>query len=419
MKKIKNIFNEEAYHYVSESGLNTYLIHRPGFKQSSAVYATPFGALNLKQKYQGLEVEHKSGLAHFLEHKLFEDDSIDVLSLFAQMGASGNAFTSYDHTMYYFNHNGPIKEPLETLLSFVSKFDISEASVEKEKGIIVEELKMYEQMPDMNLLMETYRNVYHTYPYIYDIAGTENSVNETTLADLKQAYQLNYADHRMVLVVVSGEPLENLKTIIDTATQSHDKSVLEVEDVFEEELMSVRHEHREIKGDITTPKMSYAFKFPYQGENRLKDEFLLKIILEMTFSELNPEYQDLLDSGVFTNAFGFDIDLKDAFGVIYFFNESDFFDRFIEAIDRMMASLPLDSVLFSQLKKRYYGEMIFSLSSISRIGITFARAHFDGLNYYEYLEMVQALTFDDLSSVQQYLSEFSKSSLLMNPTEVA
>src|SRR5699024_3517612 len=103
MKKIKNIFNETAYHYVSESGLNTYLIHRPEFKQSSAVYGTPFGALNLSQTINGeTQVEHKSGLAHFLEHKLFEDDAVDVLSLFAQIGASGNAFTSYDQTMYYF-----------------------------------------------------------------------------------------------------------------------------------------------------------------------------------------------------------------------------------------------------------------------------------------------------------------------------
>lgn len=416
MKKIKNIFNETAYHYVSESGLNTYLIHRPGFKQSSAVYGTPFGALNLSQTINGeTQVEHKSGLAHFLEHKLFEDDAVDVLSLFAQIGASGNAFTSYDQTMYYFNHNGPIAEPLKLLINFVSQFDISTVSVEKEKGIIVEEIKMYEQMPDMNLLMETYRNVFHNYPFIYDIAGTEESVNATTLEDLEEAYRLNYADHRMVLVIVSGESLEDIKDIVDEACKDHSKEDLNVQDVYPEEPTVVKHAHREIKGDITTPKMSYAFKFKYGQGNRLRDEFLLKIILEMNFSELNPEYQTLLDSGIFTNAFGFDVDLRDDLGVIYFFNESNEFEKFIVAIDTMMAQLNLDELLFTQLKKRYYGEMIFSLSNISRIGISFARAHFDGINYYDYLEMVNELTYEDLDSVRSYFSDVSKTSLLMTP----
>lgn len=415
MKKINNIFNETAYHYITESGLNTYLIHRPGFKQSSAVYATPFGALNLKQEVDGVLVEHKSGLAHFLEHKLFEDEAVDVLSLFSAMGANGNAFTSYDQTMYYFNHNGPIEKPLRLLLDFVSRFDISEQSVEKEKGIIVEELIMYEQMPDMIMMMETYRNVFQTYPFIYDIAGTQESVNATNLADLKQAYRLNYSDHRMVLVIVSGEPLESIKEIVDESCKSHSKEIVHVKDVFEDEPFEVAHCHREIKGNVTTPKMSYAFKFNYTGTDRLRDDFLLKIILEMNFSEINKEYQSLLDEGVFTNAFGYDVDLREDIGVIYFFNESEKFEEFTEAVYRIMNDLILDEDLFDQLKKRYYGEMIFSLENISRLGITFARAHFDGINYYDYLEMVNGLEFKDLNFVLLFFESMSNTSLTMYP----
>lgn len=415
MKKLNNIFNETAYHFVTESGLNTYLIHRPGFKQSSAVYGTPFGALNLVQNIDGERVEHKSGLAHFLEHKLFEDDAVDVLSLFAEMGASGNAFTSYDQTMYYFNHNGPIQEPLRLLLNFVSTFDISEASVEKEKGIIVEELVMYEEMPDMNLLMETYRNVFHTYPFIYDIAGTKDSVNATQLKDLNEAYRLNYSDQRMVLVIVSGQDLDEIKELVVDACKDHPLSDLKVEDVFEVEPLEVKHTHREIKGEISVNKMSYSFKFPYNGKDKLRDAFLLKVILEMNFSELSEEYQELLDKGIVSNAFGFDLDIRDDFGVIYFFNESEKFDDFIKAIDRIMENLIKDEALFEQLKKRYYGEMIFSLSNIGRIGITFARAHFDQVNYYDYLAMINKLEYSDLLSVESIFTTMSKTSLLMTP----
>ena len=204
MKVMTNQFNEDIQTFTTQSGLEVIILHRPGFKQSTALYGTPFGSLNLEQKLNGEHIEHKKGLAHFLEHKLFEvEDGTDVLSTFANMGASANAFTSYDETMYYFNHNGPIQEPLELLLDFVSEFKISQESVDKEKGIITEELIMYEQMPDMMLLTETFRNVFHDYPIIHDIAGTRESVAATTLEDLELAYKMNYSDERMVLVVVS------------------------------------------------------------------------------------------------------------------------------------------------------------------------------------------------------------------------
>lgn len=95
--------------------------------------------------------------------------------------------------MYYFGHNGDLEAPLRLLIQFVSKFSVSEESVEKEKGIIIEEIKMYEQMPDMRLLNETYVNLFHHYPFIYDIAGTEQSVTETTRADLLRAFEMNYS----------------------------------------------------------------------------------------------------------------------------------------------------------------------------------------------------------------------------------
>ena len=131
MKELINSFDENIYHFVTDSGLNTYYLHRPGFKKSTAVMAVPFGSLHLSQKYDGQLVRHPEGSAHFLEHKLFEDEKEDILSTFSKMGASANAFTSHDETMYYFTHNSDLMEPLNVLLDFTRRFDIQEASVEK------------------------------------------------------------------------------------------------------------------------------------------------------------------------------------------------------------------------------------------------------------------------------------------------
>lgn len=414
MKAINNDFKESLYSYKTASGLDVILIHRPGFKQSTAIYATPFGSLNLEQKLNGEHIVHKQGLAHFLEHKLFEvEDGTDVLSTFANMGASANAFTSYNETMYYFTHNGAIQEPLELLLDFVSSFKISEASVEKEKGIITEELIMYEQMPDMILLTETFRNVFHDYPLIYDIAGTRESVADTTLADLELAYEMNYNDGRMVLVVVSPEDPEILKSIIDAKTKNHPKSFNHVEDTFKTEAHEVVHEHRTLKAQVTQDKMSLAYKFPYEGNDRLMDEFKIRMILDMNFTDMDPQFQSYLDDKILSQTFQYDIDIQEDIAVIYFFNDGEDFDAFKTLINDKMQSLSIDEALFDQLSRRLYGEMIFSLSNISRIGITVARFHLDDANYYDFMKNIKALQYEDLFKIAQTLNNFSISSLLL------
>lgn len=414
MKAINNDFKESLYSYKTASGLDVILIHRPGFKQSTAIYATPFGSLNLEQKLNGEHIVHKQGLAHFLEHKLFEvEDGTDVLSTFANMGASANAFTSYNETMYYFTHNGAIQEPLELLLDFVSSFKISEASVEKEKGIITEELIMYEQMPDMILLTETFRNVFHDYPLIYDIAGTRESVADTTLADLELAYEMNYNDGRMVLVVVSPEDPEILKSIIDAKTKNHPKSFNHVEDTFKTEAHEVVHEHRTLKAQVTQDKMSLAYKFPYEGNDRLMDEFKIRMILDMNFTDMDPQFQSYLDDKILSQTFQYDIDIQEDIAVIYFFNDGEDFDAFKTLINDKMQSLSIDEALFDQLSRRLYGKMIFSLSNISRIGITVARFHLDDANYYDFMKNIKALQYEDLFKIAQTLNNFSISSLLL------
>lgn len=413
MIKVKNDFNEEVYTFTTPSGLAVTIVHRPGFKRSSAVYGTPFGALNLKQSLDGVLINHKSGVAHFLEHKLFEDESKDILSQFAELGASGNAFTSYEQTMYYFGHNGDLEAPLRLLIQFVSKFSVTKESVEKEKGIIIEEIKMYEQMPDMRLLNETYINLFHHYPFIYDIAGTEASVTETTLADLRRAYEMNYADHRMSLTIVTPKDPNEVERIVLEETLNHRKQVETVKDIFDEEPMHVAIKEREILGDVEEPKMTYSFKFPYTNNDKLKDEFLIRMLLEMNFSEMLPEYQDWLDSGIVSDSYGYDIDIRESFGVVYFVNEGSKDEAFKTLINSKMRHLQYDESSFNQLTKRYYGEMIMSLSKTDELAITLGRAHFDGVSYFEYLEMIRDLPFEALEKVAAMIENSDDSFLIM------
>lgn len=409
MKHIKNEFNEKVYNYTSASGLNVFIVQRPGFKRSVAAYGTPFGALDLVQEANGKRIHHKKGLAHFLEHKLFENDGEDILSQFTNLGASANAFTSYDQTVYYFSTNLDLYRPLELLLSFVREFDITQEKVDKEKGIIVEELKMYEKQPEMKLVMSTYENVYHHFPLRYDIGGTQESVLDTNLEDLNNAYYYNYHDSRMCLVVISGQDPLEIKDTIDRVSKSDDTPIPNVKTVFEHEPLSVKVADSIEAFPVSTPKMSLAYKFKYDGDKPLYDEFVLRLILMLNFNEFNEAYQSWIDQEIINDYFSFDVDLRDGFGVIYFFNEGNDSEAFKSMIENQMRQLSINEADFKQVLRRYYGQMIMELSQYDRFAINLMTTYFKGVNYYDYLSFIKDLKIDDCKALLPLLSQVSVS----------
>ena len=199
-------YDETYFEETLDNGLQVVIWHKPNFQNSQFLFATPYGALDFKQKDEnGNIVEFPSGIAHFLEHKMFESKQGDVMELFSQLGANVNAFTSYNETVYYFSTtNKDVEQELNLLLDFVQSLEITEASVEKEKGIIIQELNMYLQMPDSRLLFESFKSMYHKHPLNNDIGGSQETVSMTSLEDLMQCHALNYHPSRMVLIAVTA-----------------------------------------------------------------------------------------------------------------------------------------------------------------------------------------------------------------------
>lgn len=273
---------------------------------------------------------------------------------------------------------------------------------------------MYEQMPDMQLLNETFRNTFHTYPIIYDIAGTRESVAATTLDDLELAYRMNYNDERMVLVIVSPKDPVELRNIIDVKVSTHPKSLDHVQDYFQIEPHEVVHEHRQIKAKVTVDKMSRVYKFPYEGDDRILDEFKLKMILDMNFTEMDSEYQNYIDQKIIGPTFTYDVDIQNDIAAIYFLNDGEQFDKFVKYVDDKMSNLTIDADLFEQLSRKIYGDMIFSLSNTNRIAITIARYHLDNENYYDFMSSIRSLSYESLYTVAGMLKDFSKTSLLLS-----
>ena len=397
MKIIENKhLNEKVTQTQLPNGLRVYFIHKPGFVSSTAAYMVPFGSLDIRQQTETGEIlQSNAGIAHFLEHKLFESNNgTDIMEAFSALSANVNAFTSNSETAYYFSTGEEdITKPLELLLDFVQNLSISDSSVEKEKGIIIQELRMYMQMPEARLMYETYRSLFKTHPVRIDIGGSEKSVKAITKDELEDLYHANYHPSNCILVIVSGQDCEKIIDIV-TANQSQKEfpAVIRRKRHIDLEDEAIAKKHHSFAMDIQAKKITYSFKFqPVEGTamDRLIQEWTLRIYLELLFSSYNPLYQTWLDQNRINDYFGYEVDVTKEYGFAMFYGEKESEEDLVTLVNEGL-NTDFATVLpfFENLKKRYFGQAIRSLNNPDDMAISFGRCVFLDLDYFETLEAV-------------------------------
>lgn len=422
MKQIKNERYQETYNeVVLDNGLHVVLWNKPGYEKSLFMMMTPFGAMDLAQLQNGERIEHPSGIAHFLEHKMFAMGEKDVMNMFSEMGANVNAFTSYRETAYYAGTSNDPKEPLKLLLDFVQKLDIDQASVEKEKGIILSELHMYKEMSDQRLLMEAYTSLFHKHPMRFDIAGEDDDVSNTTVDQLYRCYEMNYHPSNMMLICVSGhDPKELLEVIEANQAQKQFAEWTPCETLRAEEPEAVCREDFSFTMDVSEPKLCVAYKMkgitdPYE---RLKSEWTIRFLLDASFTSLNPQYQQWLDQKIINDFCGCDIEFGEDYGILMFYSETSKPEEFIRLCEECMAQMKqgtLDENLLNQLKKRYFAQGVRSMNSFDDIAVSFCRSYFTGIDYFKTLDIVDELTEEDVRSVVHKLDDQHRAIVRLMP----
>ncbi len=398
MKKCVNKqFDETYFEETLENGLRVIIWKKEGYAGTSAAFATHFGALDSIQIDQDNQViRHPIGSAHFLEHKCFELKGQDVIEAFSELGVNVNAYTSYNETVYYFScASEEIQKPLNLLLDFVQDFDISEQSVEKEKGIIIQEYLMYQQLPDNRMINEILRAMYEHHPLKYDIVGDEKSISSITKDALMKAYQFNYHPSNMLLVVVSGKDENEIMELIkENQANKHFGTNHQVKRKPVEESEHVACEDKVIEMDVSCNKVGVAYKLPCKFnsiQERMKKEWSVRFVLESLFSSLNPEYQVWLDEKLINDTFSFDVDFSDDYAFILFFNEDIQKKRFIEFIESQFKSISISYEVTQQLKRRYFGQALRIFNSTEDIAISAVRNTFDGVSIFETLQILSQI----------------------------
>ena len=404
MKKIHNdFFDEDFYIEKLDNGLEVVIFNKKDFLTTACAFATSYGALNTDEVLDDKEYHFHPGVAHFLEHKLFESEDKNIFEEFSNMGCNVNAFTSYHETVYYFSTtNKEIKEPLNLLLDFVQKLDITDENVEKEKGIICQELAMYMQNPDSRLLQETYRSLYHDYPLKYDIGGDETSVNAISKDELDLCYKINYHPNNMVLLIVSPLDVNYLMDIVkENQSKKHFDKQKDVKTLLIDEDDSVVRKEFSFEMDINKPKHVYALKLKpnfKDSDDIVYKQWCLDLYLKAYFSSINKDYQEWLNKGLINDYFGYEVDFDKDYAYILFYNESEE-DNIKELIDNELKKDLITEEILTSIKRRYIGNSFDTLNDVESFDTGYVRDYVNGIDYFKSIEILTHISLDDLKAV--------------------
>lgn len=391
---------DSCIHVKHSSGLDIYICEMPGFSSVEALFGTKYGSINTMFKMRD-DKEYTvvpEGIAHFLEHKLFENEDCDVFELYAKTGANGNAFTSFDKTCYLFNCSKNYQESLRILLDFVQKPYFTQATVDKEQGIIGQEIKMTNDNPEWRVFFNMLRCMYHEHPVKIDIAGTVESIAKIDADLLYKCYYTFYNLNNMVLSIAGNISADEVLTICDECLKPCEDKGLET--VFPDEPESVvKPEIYEIQ-PVGTSIFHIGYKcHPCSGQERLRKSMTASVAISLISDASTEMYKKLLDDGVINSSFGGEVFAGDGYFSVIFSGESDspeiVRDSIKAEVGRMLSE-GINEKDFQRIKKSAYGMAVRELNNVEVVANLMISSHMDGAGPYDSIEVLSGMTSQDV-----------------------
>ncbi|MDW3863971.1 pitrilysin family protein [Staphylococcus saprophyticus] len=405
--------DERVFEAELNNGLKLFIIPKKGFQKTFVTYTTKFGSLDNKFKPHGSDtfVTVPDGVAHFLEHKLFEndDDSEDLFTAFAEDNAQVNAFTSFDRTSYLFSATDHVERNIKRLLTMVESPYFTKETVDKEKGIIAEEIKMYQEQPGYKLMFNTLKAMYDTHPIRVDIAGSVESIYEITKDDLYLCYETFYHPSNMVLFVVGDVDVANIYDVVATHENQRDKEAqpLIVRDPLIEKATVNESKVTETM-KLQSPRLMLGFKNnPLVDEpdaSFVKRDLEMTLFYEMLFGEETDFYQSLLNEDLIDETFGYQFVLEPTYSFSVITSATQYPDKLkallLTEIENNQGQLN-DEEAFSLLKKQFIGEFISGLNSPEYIANQYTKLYFEGVSLFDLLEIVESITLESVNETSK------------------
>lgn len=404
---------EKIYKTTLENGLKIFVCPKEGYAKKIGMYGTIYGSIDndFIDINTGKRTKVEDGIAHFLEHKLFEQEDENALDLFAKMGVSANAYTSFDHTVYFFETSSKFEECVEKLLEFVNTPYFTYENVEKEKGIIGQEIRMYDDEASAVVYYNVLRAMYKEYPLKVDIAGTIESVNKIDKEALYSCYNTFYNPANMFVIIIGDVDVDwTIDKIKNQVQKGQFRSGKSVERFVIEEPQEIASKEIQKRLDVYMPYICVGFKHGKKdGATNIKNTVITEIINDVCFSNLSDFYEQLYNENIVNEPLQITYESGKDFAHTVIFAVSKQYEVCESRIKEYIKKLRnegIDSALFDVAKRKMIGDIIYETEDIMGIHRKIIDSVIQGTDVYEETNIIDSITKQDVDKyIKEYLDE--------------
>lgn len=401
-------YDETIYDQQLDNGLVVQVLPKQNFHKTYAILTVDFGSIDRTFVPNTADdmITVPDGIAHFLEHKMFEKIDHDAFDLFGKLGADSNAFTSFTQTSYLFSTTQHVHESLDVLLDFVQQPYFSSQTVQKEKEIIGQEIKMYDDDPSWRLYFGMLGNLYPHDPMHIDIAGSVDSIEAITAENLYTTYDTFYQPGNMNLFIVGNvDPEETMDWVVanqDTKSfpvAKQPEVSFEINDADGNDVIPFRT----LEMDVTRPKVMVGVRGLEQipaGRAGLKYRLGVELLLDILFDDTVDNYLRLYNNEIIDDSFSYNFEMQRGFHFAYFSSDTDHIERFTDEIIEILESahqqIEAAASQFDNIKRGMLGRMIGLLDSPEAIANRYAGKLFGDTNLLDEITILESIKIDDL-----------------------
>ena len=390
-----NQIDETVYTEVLDNGMKVIVVPKQNTNKKYIIWATNFGSVDnhFIEPKTGNEIQVPDGVAHYLEHKMFENENgVDSLYKMMALGLDANAYTTNDHTAFLFSGTDNFYEGLDELMNYVQHPYFTDQNVEKERGIIGQEIGRYDDEPAWQLYVNAMDCLYKNNPVKLDIAGTVESISKITKEVLYSCYNTFYHPSNMVMCISGNFEPEKIVEEVKKRLLPREK-MEEIKRIYPEEPQGVHLQEKEVNMGNSMPAFMIGYK-DEQNEDKVKTDLAVQIILNSLLGKSSKVYQDMYNEGLLLNPLDMSYEFTKTYAHVLIAGESKDPKKVYEKVLETLKNAKVEQEDFERSKKKIYGDLVSEYNDVEEIGRMYLADAIKGINSMEYVEKIGDITLD-------------------------
>lgn len=406
MKIIENSqIQEKVFVETLENGMKVIIIPKKNTEKKYIIWATKYGSIDSKfiEPTTGKEIEVPDGVAHYLEHKMFEQENgVDSLYKLMSLGLDANAYTTNDHTAYLFGGTSNFYEGLDELMDYFQHPYFTDENVEKERGIIGQEIDRYNDEPAWKLYINIMDCLYEKNPIKIDTAGTKETISKITKDTLYTCYNTFYHPSNTVMCISGDFEPEKLLEEIKKRLLPREK-IGEIKRIYPNPETKINKKVKEQKMDVNIPIFMIGYKDILSKEDIIKKQIATQIILNSLIGKSSSAYQKMYNEGLLLSPLDYDYEFSDEYAHVLISGISEKPEKINEIVVEELKNKEVTKEDFERIKKALYGEYVSEYNDVEEIGRMFLQDAIKGIDSLDYIEEFKNIDINYVNNIRKEL----------------